>query len=65
MDEMEVLYRICNWIINYIINMDKILLVGESWISNASHFKGWDSFQSATYHVGADYLLNLLDYHYR
>ena len=39
--------------------MDKILLVGESWISNASHFKGWDSFQSATYHVGADYLLNL------
>ena len=39
--------------------MDKILLVGESWISNASHFKGWVSFHSATYHVGADYLLNL------
>ena len=39
--------------------MDKILLVGESWISNASHFKGWDSFQSATYHVGADNFLIL------
>ena len=32
----------------------KILLVGESWTSTASHIKGWDRFSSVTHHRGAD-----------
>ena len=39
--------------------MDKILLVGEPWISKASHSKRWYSSQNATYHVGADHFLVL------
>jgi uncharacterized membrane protein len=34
--------------------MTKLLLVGESWISSASHFKGFDQFGSVTFHTGAD-----------
>lgn len=34
--------------------MTKILLAGESWISEATHYKGFDSFSSTTFHRGAD-----------
>lgn len=34
--------------------MIKLLLVGESWVSSASHFKGFDQFNSVTFHTGAD-----------
>ena len=34
--------------------MTKVLLVGESWVSAASHFKGFDQFGSVTFHTGAD-----------
>lgn len=34
--------------------MIKLLLVGESWVSSASHFKGFDQFGSVTFHTGAD-----------
>ncbi len=34
--------------------MIKLLLVGESWVSAASHFKGFDQFGSVTFHTGAD-----------
>jgi len=32
----------------------EILLVGESWTSTATHFKGFDLFNSTTYHLGAE-----------
>lgn len=38
----------------------KILLVGESWMSAATHFKGFDQFGSVTFHTGADPLLKAL-----
>ena len=41
--------------------MKKILLVGESWISNATHFKGWDQFSSTTFHLGAEELISSID----
>lgn len=41
--------------------MKKILLVGESWVSNATHYKGWDQFSSTTFHLGADELIDSLD----
>jgi uncharacterized membrane protein len=34
--------------------MARVLLAGESWISHATHFKGFDSFDSVTFHTGAD-----------
>lgn len=34
--------------------MARVLLAGESWISQATHFKGFDSFTSVTFHSGAD-----------
>ena len=34
--------------------MTRVLLAGESWISQATHFKGFDSFTSVTFHTGAD-----------
>ena len=34
--------------------MTKLLLVGESWVSAATHFKGFDQFGSVTFHTGAD-----------
>ena len=33
----------------------KVLLVGESWVSEATHYKGFDSFTSDTFHSGADW----------
>ena len=41
--------------------MKKILLVGESWVSNATHYKGWDQFSSTTFHLGADKLIESID----
>jgi len=38
----------------------KILLAGESWVSTATHIKGFDQFATATYHTGADELLAAL-----
>lgn len=31
----------------------KVLLAGESWVSSATHFKGFDQFGSVTFHSGA------------
>ena len=33
--------------------MKQILLVGESWTSNTTHFKGFDTFQNTYYELGA------------
>ena len=41
--------------------MKKILLVGESWVSSATHYKGWDQFSSTTFHLGADELISSID----
>lgn len=38
----------------------KVLLAGESWISTATHIKGFDQFPTVTYHTGADDLLKAL-----
>jgi uncharacterized membrane protein len=40
--------------------MKKILLVGESWVSSATHYKGFDQFGSVTFHTGADPLVAAL-----
>ena len=34
----------------------KVLLTGESWISQSTHIKGWDFFSSADYQTGIEYL---------
>lgn len=38
----------------------KILLVGESWVSAATHYKGFDQFGSVTFHLGAEPLVAAL-----
>ncbi len=38
----------------------RILLIGETWMSSASHFKGFDQFGSVTFHSGAAPLVNAL-----
>lgn len=38
----------------------KVLLVGESWISSATHYKGFDQFGSVTFHLGAEPLVKVL-----
>jgi uncharacterized membrane protein len=38
----------------------KILLVGESWVSAATHYKGFDQFGSVTYHTGCQPLINAM-----
>ncbi len=38
----------------------KILLVGESWMTSATHYKGWDHFGSTTFHLGAEPLVKVL-----
>ena len=35
----------------------KVLLVGETWMSAATHYKGFDDFRSTTFHSGAGPLL--------
>ncbi len=34
----------------------KFLLAGESWVSNSTHYKGWDFFSSTVYETGVEYL---------
>ncbi|MCB8876812.1 glutamine amidotransferase [Acidisoma silvae] len=38
----------------------KVLLVGESWVTSATHFKGFDQFGSVTFHLGAEPLVAAL-----
>jgi uncharacterized membrane protein len=38
----------------------KILLVGESWVSTATHIKGFDQFSTVTFHLGAEPLVAAL-----
>lgn len=38
----------------------KVLLVGESWMTSATHYKGWDQFSSTTFHLGAEPLVEAL-----
>jgi uncharacterized membrane protein len=38
----------------------KVLLVGESWVSSATHYKGFDQFGSVTFHLGAEPLVSAL-----
>jgi uncharacterized membrane protein len=38
----------------------KVLLVGESWMSAATHYKGFDQFGSVTFHLGAEPLVAAL-----
>lgn len=40
--------------------MKKVLLVGESWVSAATHYKGFDQFGSVTFHLGAEPLVAAL-----
>jgi uncharacterized membrane protein len=40
--------------------MRRVLLAGESWVSAATHFKGFDQFASVTFHLGADPLVEAL-----
>ncbi|TFF24800.1 cytoplasmic protein [Jiella endophytica] len=37
-----------------------VLLVGESWVSSATHYKGFDQFGSVTFHLGAEPLVDAL-----
>ncbi|WP_417698560.1 glutamine amidotransferase [Psychromonas sp.] len=38
----------------------KVLLVGESWESSATHVKGFDQFYSTTFHTGSTYFIDAL-----
>ena len=38
--------------------MARVLLAGESWISQATHIKGFDEFSSTTFHTGAKVLVS-------
>ena len=40
--------------------MTEALLVGESWVSAATHYKGFDQFGSVTFHLGAEPLVGAL-----
>ncbi|KQT69829.1 MULTISPECIES: glutamine amidotransferase [unclassified Aureimonas] len=42
------------------MSRSKVLLAGESWVSTATHIKGFDQFPTVTYHQGADELLKAL-----
>lgn len=42
------------------MNGKKVLLVGESWVSNSTHYKGWDNFTSTYYEEGSQYLVAAL-----
>jgi uncharacterized membrane protein len=41
--------------------MSRIWIVGESWVTNATHFKGFDSFTSTTFQSGAGHLRDALE----
>lgn len=38
----------------------KVLLAGESWVSTATHIKGFDQFPTVTYHTGSDEFLKAM-----
>jgi len=38
----------------------RVLLAGESWVSNSTHFKGWDFFSSTSFDTGISYLQQAL-----
>ena len=38
----------------------KVLLVGESWVSSVTHYKGFDQFGSVSFHLGAEPLVAAL-----
>ena len=38
----------------------RVLLVGESWVTAATHYKGFDQFGSVTFHLGAEPLVEAL-----
>src|SRR5512133_1317602 len=38
----------------------RVLLAGESWVSNSTHYKGWDYFSSTTYETGVKDLQTVL-----
>ncbi len=38
----------------------KVLLAGESWVSAATHYKGFDQFGTVTFHLGAEPLVDAL-----
>src|SRR5262245_20742983 len=38
----------------------RVLLAGESWVSNSTHFKGWDFFSSTSFDTGIVYLQRAL-----
>ena len=38
----------------------KVLLVGESWVSSATHYKGFDQFGSVTFHKGCQPLIDAM-----
>jgi uncharacterized membrane protein len=40
--------------------MTRVLVVGESWVSAATHYKGWDQFSSVTFHSGLGLLRDAL-----
>jgi uncharacterized membrane protein len=39
----------------------KVLLAGESWVSAATHYKGFDQFGTVTFHLGAEPLVAALE----
>ena len=38
----------------------RVLLAGESWVSNSTHYKGWDFFSSTVYETGIAFLQQAL-----
>ena len=42
-------------------NRKGVLLAGESWVSAATHYKGFDQFGSVTFHLGAEPLVKALE----
>jgi uncharacterized membrane protein len=38
----------------------RVLLAGESWVSNSTHYKGWDFFSSTSFDTGIGYLQQAL-----
>ena len=38
----------------------RILLAGKSWVSTATHIKGFDQFSTVTFHLGAEPLVEAL-----
>lgn len=39
----------------------KVLIAGESWVTAATHLKGWDFFSSTTFHTGVEHLRRALE----